>query len=77
MAKAGKGPAKGGKKGGSAARENLVVGSKVRDYIKTQGKQSSGDLVDAVSNKVHEILDAAIARAHSNGERKTIRPHDL
>jgi hypothetical protein len=70
MAKNGK-TAKGGKKG-----EILVVGSKMKDVVKAAGCMSSGDLIEAVSAKVHEILAQATARAKGNG-RSTVRPYDL
>ena len=57
-------------------REVLCVGSKVKAYVKSQGMKSSGDLIESVSGKVHEILDAAIARTTEN-RRSTVRPHDL
>lgn len=66
--------AKGGKKSGS--RENLVVGSKVKDVVKSAGLQSSGELIEAVSARVHELVSAAIERASGNG-RKTVRAYDL
>jgi hypothetical protein len=62
--------------GGKKAREVLVVGSKVKDVVKAAGLQSSGELIEGISNKVHEMLTAAIARASEN-DRKTVRPHDL
>ncbi len=69
MAKAGK-----GKKG--ASREILIVGSKMKDVVKSAGCMSSGDLVEALSEKVHSILTEATARAKGNG-RSTVRPYDL
>ncbi len=57
-------------------RDVLCVGSKVKAYVKSQGMKSSGDLIESVSGKVHEILDAAIARTTEN-RRSTVRPHDL
>ena len=57
-------------------RDVLCVGSKVKAYVKSQGMKSSGDLIESVSGKVHEILDAAIARTTQN-RRSTVRPHDL
>jgi hypothetical protein len=66
--------AKNGKK--AAAKEILVVGTKLKDVVKAAGCQSSGDLIDAVSSRVHEMLAAAAARAKSNG-RATVRPYDL
>ena len=58
------------------ARESVVVATKVKDIVKVAGLQSSGDLVEAVSAKVHEMLTAAVLRAKANG-RATVRPCDL
>jgi hypothetical protein len=66
--------AKGGKKGGS--REILVVGTKVKDVVKAKGLQSSGELIEAVSERVHAMITAATERASGNG-RKTVRAYDL
>ncbi|EDM73882.1 hypothetical protein PPSIR1_24119 [Plesiocystis pacifica SIR-1] len=57
-------------------REIVVVGSKVKDVIRTAGYRSDGELVQAVSDKVHDMLEAAIARAEAN-KRGTVRPYDL
>jgi hypothetical protein len=64
----------GKKKGGS--KEILIVGSKMKEVIKGHGFMSSGELIEALSNKVHEILAHATQRAKTNG-RATVRPHDL
>lgn len=58
------------------SRDNLVVGSKVKAYIKTQGKMSSGALISALSEKVHNLLDEACGRATKNG-RKTVKDIDI
>lgn len=57
-------------------REIVVVGSKVKDVIKNAGLRSDGELVQAISDKVHELLAAAIERAQGN-KRGTVRPYDL
>lgn len=57
-------------------REVVVVGSKLKDAVKNAGCQSSGDLVEAVSEKVHDMIVAAVERAKQNG-RATVRPYDL
>jgi hypothetical protein len=57
-------------------RETVVIASKIKDVVKAAGLQSSGDLIDGVSEKVHAMLAAAIARAKANG-RATVRPYDL
>jgi histone H3/H4 len=59
-----------------AARDNLVVGSKVKAYVKSKGAMSSGVLIGAVSDKVYALLDDAIARAQSN-KRSTVKDTDL
>jgi len=56
--------------------EGLVVASKVKDYIRSKELMSSGDLTDALSDKVRQLLDDAIERAKQNG-RKTVKPCDL
>lgn len=58
------------------AREVVVVGSKVKDVVRSAGLRSDGELVQAVSDKVHDLLEAAIARAQAN-KRGTVRPYDL
>jgi hypothetical protein len=73
MAKSTKAPKKAGK---SASKEILIVGSKMKDVVKAAGCMSSGDLIEALSNKVHELLENATARAKGNG-RSTVRPYDL
>lgn len=59
-----------------AKKEIVVVGSKVKDVVREAGLRSDGELVQAVSEKVHELLAAAIQRCTSNG-RSTVRPYDL
>jgi len=55
---------------------NLVVGSKVKETIKTKGCHSSGDLIDALDKKMAVVLDEACKRCKAN-KRGTVRPHDL
>ena len=64
------------KKAAKKAREMLVVGSKVKVYIKSKGCMTSGDVLPALSDKVYDLLDAATARTKSN-KRSTVRPQDL
>lgn len=59
-----------------APREVLVVGSKVKEVVRAAGYRSDGELIAAISDKVHEMLEAAIARTGGN-KRGTVRPHDL
>lgn len=57
-------------------KENIMVGSKTRDVVKSQGLNMSGDFVEALSSKSHDLIEQAAERAKANG-RKTIRPSDL
>ena len=61
-----------------AAVDVLFVKSKVRDYIKSKGCNTSGDVIDgpALNNAMVDILDIAIGRAKANG-RKTVQEKDL
>ncbi|MFX1257845.1 MAG: hypothetical protein ACFFAN_08300 [Promethearchaeota archaeon] len=61
-----------------AKAEALFVKSKVREYIKSKGCNTSGDLIDgdSLNNVIIEILDKAIGRAKGNG-RKTVQEKDL
>ncbi len=58
------------------SKEMVVVGSKVKAYIKSKGMQSSGDMLDALNEVVHWHLDKSIERTKSNG-RATVRAGDL
>ncbi len=58
------------------SRETLVVGSKVRAYIKSKRLKCAGDLIQALSDTVHEALDSAMSRTSGN-RRSTVRPVDL
>lgn len=57
-------------------KESFVIGSKVKAFLKTKGLMCSGELPDAVSAKVRELLEAACERTTAN-KRSTVRPHDL
>ena len=56
--------------------ESLIVQSKVREVVKENGANMSGDFADALSSKVKEMITQAINRAKANG-RKTVRNYDL
>jgi len=64
------------KKAAKKAKEPLVVGSKVRAYIKSKGGLTSGELLEALNDCVYCCLDQAIARAKAN-KRSTIKACDL
>lgn len=66
------------KKAAAAKAEALFVKSKVREYIKSKGCNTSGELIDgdSLNNALIDILDKAIKRAKANG-RKTVQEKDL
>ncbi|HOX38224.1 MAG TPA: hypothetical protein PL033_09570 [Candidatus Brocadiia bacterium] len=58
------------------AHEILVVGSKVKAYLKSKDVLVSGEMIPAVSCKVACLLGKAVERCKANG-RKTVKPCDL
>jgi histone H3/H4 len=54
----------------------LIVGTKVKGYIKSQGVMSSADVLDALNNAIYQLLDCAVKRAKENG-RKTVQGRDV
>ncbi len=59
------------------ADEVLVVASKVKAYIKTQGEmKTSASVLEALSDKIRSMCDAAIETARSDG-RKTVLDRDF
>lgn len=63
-------------KGKCKAKEVLLVGSKVREYVKSQGLMCSSDVLEALNCCVYGCLGAAIKRAKENG-RKTLQARDV
>ncbi len=53
-----------------------VVISRVKDYVKKKGLNSSGDLAKGLDKKMRGILDEAAKRTKAN-KRKTMRSDDL
>lgn len=60
----------------TAPKEPLTVASKIKDVLREAGMRCDGDLVIAVSDKVHDMLAKAIDRCKGNN-RSTVRPLDL
>ncbi len=56
--------------------DSLVIATKVKEYIRSKDLNCASEVPDALSEKVRELLDAAIQRATENG-RKTVKPYDL
>lgn len=60
----------------AAAKETLIVASKVKAYIKSTGKMTASETLEALNNKIYEMLDAALARTEAN-RRSTVKAQDL
>ncbi len=57
-------------------KESLVVASKVKAYIKSKKMMTSSDALEAISDNVYAILDAAIVRTKGN-RRSTVKAQDV
>ena len=57
-------------------REALVVASKVKAHIKSRKMMTSSEALEAISEKVYDLLDAAADRAKAN-RRSTVKAQDL
>ena len=64
------------RKSKSALKESLVVGSKLKAYVRKKGFMCSGELLQATSEKVYCLLDEACTRTKAN-RRGTVRAADL
>ena len=61
---------------GGESKDMLIVGTKVKNYIKTKDVMSSADVLDALNSAVYGLLDKAVERAKANG-RKTVQGRDI
>tara|TARA_B100000959_G_C14746493_1_gene527329 strand:+ start:124 stop:324 length:201 start_codon:yes stop_codon:yes gene_type:complete len=57
-------------------RDVLVVASKIREYVKSNDCNTSGEFIGELSNTVYDLIDKAIDRAQGNN-RKTIQTKDI
>ena len=57
-------------------KEMLVVASKVKAYIKSKKMMTSSDALEAISDNVYSMLDAAIVRTKGN-RRSTVKGQDV
>ncbi len=62
--------------GSGDGKEMLIVGTKVKNYIKGKDVMSSSDVLDELNSAVYWMLDKAIERAKANG-RKTVQGRDV
>lgn len=64
------------KSSGKGSKEVLIVGSKMKDAIRSSGCNVAGDAIEFLNARVHEMVQNAVARAQENG-RKTVRGYDF
>jgi len=64
------------KKAKKKDRNVLVVASKIREYVKSNDCNTSGEFISELSNTVYYLIDKAIDRAQGNN-RKTIQAKDV
>ncbi len=57
--------------------ETLVVVSKVKKIVKDAGLRTGGDYIDALSNKINEIVQASIGKVKNDASKKTLGAEDL
>ena len=57
-------------------RDVLVVASKIREYVKSNDCNTSGEFIGELSNTVYDLIDKAIDRAQGNN-RKTVKAKDV
>jgi histone H3/H4 len=58
------------------SKEMLIVASKVREFIKSKGGLTSGELLPALNEKVYCVLEAGVKRAQAN-KRSTVKAQDV
>lgn len=57
--------------------EILVVVSKVKKIAKDAGLRTGGDYIQALSDKVSQMVTASIEKVKADGSRKTLGTEDL
>jgi hypothetical protein len=57
-------------------KDSLIVASKVKAYIKGKKMMTSSEALEAISEKVYALLDAAAVRTKAN-RRSTLKAQDL
>lgn len=57
-------------------KEMLLIGTKTKDAIKSEGLNVSGDALDKLNEIVHDLVKHAQERCVSNG-RKTVKGTDF
>jgi len=64
------------KKAAKGTKEQLIIASKVKAYVRQHKMMTASDAIVALSDQIYDILDRAIERSKAN-RRTTVRPQDL
>jgi histone H3/H4 len=67
---------KAAKGGAKKSNEILIVGSKMKDAIRSNDCNVSSDVIEALNERVHALIADAVKRCQANG-RKTVRGTDF
>lgn len=67
---------KAAKGGAKKSGEILIVGSKMKDAIRSNDCNVSSDVIEALNERVHSLIADAVKRCQANG-RKTVRGTDF
>lgn len=57
--------------------ETLVVVSKIKSMVKEAGLRTGGDFIEALSNRVAQIVQASVEKVKTEGKKKTLGGEDL
>ena len=57
------------KKAKKKERDALVVASKIREYVKSNDCNTSGEFIGELSSTVYDLIDKAINRAQGNNRK--------
>ena len=57
--------------------ETFVVVSKVKTMVKQAGFRTGGDFIDGLSNRINQIIQAAVDKVKAEGKKKTLGAEDL
>jgi hypothetical protein len=65
------------KKAKPKKRVCLIVTSKVKGMVKAEGLRSGKDFIEALSDKVQNIIDLAVQDTKEGGKKQTLGAEDV
>ena len=57
--------------------ETLVVVSKIKKTVKEAGLRTGGDYIDALSQRINDLVQASINKVKADASKKTLGAEDL